>query len=394
MNAQAIISEHQQKHSQHSGVIEMEDLAGKLEPISDQLIENGQAADENDQFSHENYELLQERKIFSAMVPVELNGGGYNFQDMCKLLSQLAHYHPSTALSCSMHQHIIATNRYNYLHGKPGQALLEKVAAKELVLVSTGAGDWLASSGELIKTEGGYLYTGVKHFASGSPAGDLLITSGPFQDPEQGWQVFHFPIPTSADGVEILDNWRPMGMRGTGSNSVKLENVFVPEEAVSVRRPRGDYHGMWSVVLPVALPLIMSVYRGIAESAAEKARKQCSNSKDPVTPYLLGEMENALTTAQITVDSMISIANEFDFDADLSTANEIVKRKSIAAAACKETAAKAVEVCGGPGYLRQTGIESLLRDIMASHFHPLQEKRQLLFTGSLAMGQEPPSQAF
>ena len=36
----------------------------------------------------------------------------------------------------------------------------------------------------------------------------------------------------------------------------------------------------------------------------------------------------------------------------------------------------------------------LLRDVMASHFHPLQENRQHLFTGSIAMGNEPPGQAF
>jgi len=138
----------------------------------------------------------------------------------------------------------------------------------------------------------------------------------------------------------------------------------------------------------------MSVYRGIAQAAAGKARAQCQNSKDPVTPYLLGEMENALTTAELAVEDMIRRVDEFNFTADTDTVNEMVKRKTIAAAACKETAAKAVEVCGGPGYLRFGGIESLLRDVMAAHFHPLQEKRQLLFTGSLAMGKEPPSQAF
>ncbi|WP_421866968.1 acyl-CoA dehydrogenase family protein [Motiliproteus sp.] len=369
-------------------------LEDRLSAIAEELSGNGRAVDETDQFSITNYNLLKEAKIFSALVPEELGGGGHRYSEVCAMLAQLAGYHPSTALSCSMHQHIIAANRYNYLNGKPGQALLEKVAANELVLISTGAGDWLASTGELTKTEGGFLFSGLKHFASGSPAGDVIVTSGPYNDPEHGWQVFHFPVSAKAEGVTILDNWQPMGMRGTGSNSLKLENVFVPEESVVVRRPRGDYHAIWSTVLPVALPLVMSVYRGIATSAADKARERCRNSVDPITPYLLGEMENALTTADLAVDDMIRLVNEFDFSADLDAANEMVKRKTIAAAACKETAAKAVEACGGPGYLRPFGIECLLRDVMASHFHPLQEKRQHLFTGSLAMGKEPPSQAF
>lgn len=355
---------------------------------------NGIEADANDAFATDTYALLKEARLFSAMVPEAYGGGGMGYGEMCATLGQLAAYHPSSALACSMHQHIIAANRYNDANGKPGKALLEKVGANELILISTGAGDWLASNGTLERTDGGFLLSATKHFASGSPIGNVLVTSAPYEDPDQGWQVLHFPVPTSAEGVTVLDNWRPMGMRGSGSNSVKLDNVFVPEETVVVRRPRGDFHTMWCVILPVALPLIMSVYCGVATTAAQRARANCAESKDPVTPYLLGEMENALTVAHMGLREMIGIVDEFNFSAEVGTVNEIVKRKTIVAAACKETCAKAVEACGGTGYLRQGNIECLLRDVMASHFHPMQEKRQLLFTGSLAMGKEPPSQAY
>ncbi len=371
-----------------------ENMAETLRDIGPVIAANGIESDNEDSYSTENSALLKQEKIYSALVPESFGGRAWGFRDMCTFVSQLAGYHPSTALACSMHQHIVAANRYNHLQGRPGQALLEKVAANEWVLVSTGANDWLASGGSLERVDGGYLLNGVKHFASGSPGGDVLVTSAPFEDPAQGWQVFHFPVSLHAEGVTVLDNWASMGMRGSGSNSVKLENILVPDATIAVRRPRGDFHLMWCVVLPVALPLIMSVYVGTARKAAARARERCKSSQDSVTPYLLGEMENALTTAEIVLESMISIVGEFEFTADMETVNEIVKRKTIVAAACKLTAEKAVEVCGGPGYLRDNGIESLLRDVMASHFHPLQEKRQHLFTGSLAMGKEPPSQAF
>ena len=370
------------------------DLQNRLEQISELIAANGIQADANDTFSKDNYRLLKQQRIFSALVPEEFGGGGFSYREMCEFLSALAAHHPSTALSLSMHQHIVAANRYNHINGRPGQALLEKIAASELILISTGAGDWLASNGELTKVEGGYQLNATKHFASGSPAGNVLVTSAPFNDPEQGWMVFHFPVPISAEGVQVLDNWRPMGMRGSGSNSVVMKDVFVPEESIAARRPRGDFHAMWEVILPIALPLIMSVYYGVAKTAAERARARCQNSNDPVTPYLLGEMENALTTAEVMVKDMINIVDDFNFVADLDTVNEILKRKTVAAAACKATAEKAVEACGGPGFLRDFGIESLLRDVMASHFHPLQEKRQHLFSGSLAMDRQPPSQAF
>ena len=128
--------------------------------------------------------------------------------------------------------------------------------------------------------------------------------------------------------------------------------------------------------------------------AATLAVERCATSKDPVTPYLLGEMETALTTAKVMTADMVRMTDGYNFTADVDTVNEMVKRKTVAAEACKLTCAKAVEACGGPGFMRANGIEALLRDVMASHFHPLQEKRQHLFTGSVAMGQEPPGQAF
>ena len=373
-----------------------EQLSAALKELGPRISEQGKAADLSDRFSHDNYELLRGIKLFSALIPAEFGGYGSDYGEMSKLLRQLASYHPSTALSCAMHQHIVAANRYNHINGRPGQALLEKVATNELVLISTGANDWLASCGELTRVDDGYCLNAIKHFASGSPAGKVLVTSAPYKDPELGWQVLHFPVPMDAEGVTVLGNWQAMGMRGTGSNSVQLENVFIPEAAIGATRPRGDFHAMWAVVLPVALPLIMSVYLGVAETAARRVReRQCGNPEaDPVLPYVVGEMENALTTATLAVESMVAIVDDFNYEASVETVSEIVKRKTIAVNACQQTVAKAMEACGGKGYLRTTEIECLLRDVMACHFHPMQEKRQLLFTGSLSLELELPGESF
>ncbi len=376
--------------------MKFEQLSQYIEEIGDTLQSNGQGADDCDKISHENYTLLKEAKLFSAMVPEEFSGGGVSFSEMSQLLRKIAHYHPSTALSCSMHQHIIAANRYNHINGRPGQALLEKVAANELVLVSTGAGDWLASNGDMTRVDGGYTLSGAKHFASGSPEGNVLVTSAPYEHPSEGWQVLHFPVPLNSEGVTVLGNWSAMGMRGTGSNSVELKNVFIPEESIAARRPRGDYHMMWSVILPVALPLIMSVYTGIAESAAMrvKTKLKTSSTIDPSATSTIGEMENALTTATVILESMLNITNNFNYQAEFSTVNEIVKRKTILAKSCQHTVQKAMEAIGGQGYLRPSGIESLFRDVMAGHFHPMPEKRQLEFTGHMALDLAPPGQLF
>ncbi|WP_438802371.1 hypothetical protein, partial [Gulbenkiania mobilis] len=79
-----------------------------------------------------------------------------------------------------------------------------------------------------------------------------------------------------------------LGMRATGSHTVILDKVFVPDDTIVLRRPRGRFHPAWSVTLTVAMPLIMSVYTGVAESAAAIGRELASKRQgDPTVPYLL-----------------------------------------------------------------------------------------------------------
>jgi alkylation response protein AidB-like acyl-CoA dehydrogenase len=68
-------------------------------------------------------------------------------------------------------------------------------------------------------------------------------------------------------------------MRGTGSHTIILENVFVPDQAITLRRPCGQYHPVWDVILTVALPLTSAVYVGIAEAAAEKRLGQSRRAR-------------------------------------------------------------------------------------------------------------------
>jgi alkylation response protein AidB-like acyl-CoA dehydrogenase len=366
------------------------DLRSFVTEFGPRFAEAADLRDETDAFVAENYDLLKKRKIFSALVPTGLGGGGATHSEICAFLKALAHHCASTALALSMHQHLVAAAVANYRSGRPGQKLLERVAAEEAVLVSTGANDWLESNGTVERVAGGFLVSAKKPFGSGSPKGEVLVTSAPYDDPLEGGQVLHFNVPFSAEGVSLADDWHTMGMRATGSQTVLLERVFVPEEAVVLRRPRGQWHTAWNVILTVALPIIMSVYVGVAEQAAEIARAQgVKRMGDPAVAYLLGELTNLLTTAQLALADMVRIANELDFQPTVETADLVLVRKTIVAGAVIAAAEKALEACGGAGFYRKLGLERLLRDAHGAQFHPLPEKRQHLFTGRLALGLDP-----
>lgn len=345
--------------------------------------------DLHETFVSANYADLKRHAFFSAGVPTELGGGGLTFTELCRLLREMAAFCPSTALVFAMHQHLTAAAVWRYRRGLPGEPLLRRIAAEQLVLVTTGGHDWLSSTGETRAVEGGYRVSGRKAFSSGCEIGDLLLSSMHFAEPD-GPSVIHFAVPMRSEGISLMDDWHTLGMRGTGSRTVLLENVFVPEAAVSLKRPAGQWHPVWATVLGVAMPLIMSVYLGAAEAAARIARDRAQRPPhDPGQPYLLGELTNALTTVELAVQDLVRLNAEHTFEPTLPFADAVLVRKTLAANAAVQVAHKAMEVCGGVGFYHGFGLEKLLRDIQAAPYHPLPEKAQQRFSGRLALGLDP-----
>ena len=86
---------------------------------------------------------------------------------------------------------------------------------------------------------------------------------------------------------------------------------------------------------------------------------------------------------------LVENANGYDFDPVIERANKGLICKTIAANALRATVDKALELIGGGALFRRHELERLLRDIQGAPFHPLPEKKQLDFTGRVALGLEP-----
>jgi acyl-CoA dehydrogenase len=355
--------------------------------LGEEFGERASAHDAEGSFVHENYADLHEYKLFSAGIPSELGGGGASQQEVCGIIREIGRHCGSTGLAYAMHSHPVALNILKYRSGdKKAKAALTKIAADELVIAGTGANDWLASNGEAVETIGGYLVNAHKRFVSGGPGADLFVTSALFNSTD-GQEVLHFAIPFKTDGIAIQSNWDTLGMRGTGSNDVILQDVFVPTAAIVARRPAGVWHPMWDMILPVALPMIVSCYVGLAESAVDLALASARGK--PHLATTVGEMKNDLAIAQMALEDMVRIGDNYSFAPGIEITDAILTRKSIAARAVNASVELATSITGGPGFFKAHPISRIVRDIRAIQFHPLPEKHQQLFSGRIALGMDP-----
>jgi len=342
--------------------------------------------DADDTFVSDSFADLRRRRVFSAAVPSELGGGGASLAEMCEVLRTLAHACSSTALALSMHTHQVLIPAWRWRRERaPVDGLLRRLAADELILATSGGSDWLAGSGRAERVEGGYRVTARKIFASGSPAADLFSTMAVYEDPVDGPTVLHFVIPLDAPGVKVHDNWRTLGMRATGSNDVTLDGVFVPDAAIGVRRPSGRWSHAWHVVAATAVPIVYSVYLGVAEAARETAVREAGRRReDPAVQELVGAMDTELTAARLAWRSMVEAANHGGVGPEVT--NEVMIGRTLVGQAALRTAEAAMEVAGGAAFFRSAGLERLFRDVQGARYHALRGPAQRRYAGRLALG--------
>jgi alkylation response protein AidB-like acyl-CoA dehydrogenase len=364
------------------------DWRSTIATLAPAFAERAAQLDESDEFVADNYAQLKASGLFAAGVPQELGGEGLELAELCEMVRTLARSCSSTALAFSMHTHQVALNAWRWRHQQaPVAPLLEKVAREGILIISTGGGDWLDSSGEAVPAKGGFRVKARKAFASGAPAGSVVSTSAVLRDGKSPADVIHFVIPMDTKGVSIAPTWRTMGMRSTASHDLVLEDAFVPDAAVGVRRAQGKWHALFHLISMLAQPIVYSAYLGVAEAARERALALVRKRRpDEHLLQAVGEMENRLESARIAHADWVT----FSSGAQPGTAatNKSMINRTLVARGVLGTVDAAMEVAGGAAFFRANGLERLFRDAQGARYHPLQEGLQKALSARVALGLE------
>ena len=360
------------------------DIARKLGPI---FAGRANETKDEDQYVADNFALLKTSGLVEAGVPRELGGGGADVDELAAALRTLAYHCGSTGLAFSMHTHQVAIPAWRWEHQKVAavEPLLKRVASERILLLTSGGSDWIGGSGTADKVEGGYRINARKIFTSGAPTGDILMTGAVLESAGEPPMVLHFGVPMNSPHVKVLDTWRTLGMRGTGSHDVAIDGHVVPEAAVAVKRKAGEWHPLFHIIGTIAFPLVYAVYVGVAESARDIAiglAKRKTPGRHAID--LAGRMETELAGARLALESMLAAMRVNAPSAvtvnDVMIGRQLVARHAIAAVDY------AMELAGGAGFYRSAGLERRFRDIQAARYHPLQAGPQAEYAGSMALG--------
>ena len=189
------------------------------------------------------------------------------------MLRVLAHDCGSTALALAMHTHQVAIPAWRWRHERraggaaaaPGRGRGAGPRHQRRVRLAGGLRPGREGGGRLPRDAR-------KVFASGRP-GDLFMTMAVHDDPSRARPCCISPIPLDAPGVTIHDNWRTLGMRGTGSHDVDARRASScprPPSACAGRPGGGTRR--WHVVATIALPTHLFGLRRRRRGRARRSR--------------------------------------------------------------------------------------------------------------------------
>ncbi|MGC2184645.1 MAG: acyl-CoA dehydrogenase family protein [Terriglobales bacterium] len=344
------------------------------------------AYDRENRFLDEDFEELRAAKYLLLPLPSEFGGAGMTLAEVCRQQRRLAYHAPATALAVNMHVYWIGVAADLWRRGDASLEWLLREAAAGAIFAAGHAESGndvpvLLSTSKAERVEGGYRFTGRKHFGSLTPVWTRFGLHGmDTSDPSQP-KIVHAFMPRDAAGYTIKETWDVLGMRATRSDDTVLENAFVPDRYIARVVPAGAA-GVDPFVLGVFAWALMgfgNVYYGLAKRALDQCISLVKNKGSMALSRSMAyhpEVQHAIAEMAIELESigphLDAVAEDWSKGVDHGAQwpSKIFAAKYHAVEGSWRVVDRGLDVAGGFGIFRSAGYERLIRDARLGRIHP------------------------
>jgi 3-hydroxy-9,10-secoandrosta-1,3,5(10)-triene-9,17-dione monooxygenase len=288
--------------------IDAEELIRRATELQPLLAGNAARTEADRRVPEENIEAIREAGLFRLMVPKRLGGHETTIRTKMEVSAALAEACGSTAWVTAL------TNVCGWIVGTmPDQAQQDVFGADPDARVA----GVLVPSPDVEKVDGGYIVSGRWPWASGSLHATWGL-GGVVQVGPDGVPIDIGTVLMPMSELTIEDTWFVAGMKGTGSNTMVAERVFVPEHRyASVPAGIVGHYGTEhtdealyrSALLPVLALILVGPLLGLGRAAlkiaVEKAPKRAVSYTRLATQRDSTAFQLKLAEAAMTLDDGI-----------------------------------------------------------------------------------------
>lgn len=385
------------------------ELLRRARKIAEIARERATQTEKDRRVSADMVELIRSNDLFRILQPAEFGGFEYGFDLFVDIGATIAEGCASTGWVCSIgmaHQWVVS------LFSIEAQ---RDVWAQDPGAIAYGS---YAPAGQSLAVDGGYRLSGQWSFASGCDNAQWFLLGGLIGKPDGGKEAVFYLV--DAAQCRIDDTWFTMGLEGTGSKTVVVDNVFVPTRRIvriaelvagtspGARRSKNPlYHPSFLAVLPLCL---VAPTLGMAQGALQSflqtmqtrvTRGAVAGGNNRMAEFATVQLRVAEATASIDAGRLLifrDIAETFQC-AEKGEAVTVAMRirNRLDHAFCAKLFTQAVDALfmasGGNAIYADKEIQRSWRDIHAANVHiSLNWDAVGTMYGQHALGLEPKGQ--
>lgn len=331
---------------------------------------------------------LAKYKLTSAVIPSEYGGAGADYLSYAIVMEEISRKCCSTGTFVTAGSSLIALPILNFGNEEQKQKYLKPLTSGEKIgafaLTEPGAGsDAGAQQTEAVLDGDNYILNGRKCFITNAPICDFAIVIA-MTDKSKGTKgCSAFIVESGWEGFSHGAHEDKMGIRGTVTSDLVLENVKVPKENLIGKEGMGFKIAMNT--LEAGRIGVGAQAVGVAQSALDEAIKYTKQrvqfgrtlSKFQNTQFTIAEMESKVCAARLLVYDAAEKK-----DAHMKIDKEGSMAKYYAAEVANEVAYKALQLHGGYGYIKDYPIERIYRDArILSIYEGTSQVQQMVVAG-------------
>lgn len=275
----------------------------------------------------------------------------------------------STGLSYVANVSLAGHPLYTFANEKQKEKYLKPLAQGKILgafgLTEPNAGSDASGTKTLAVSDGeDYIINGEKCFiTNASFANFIIVTAITGKDQKGKNKISAIIVPSNTNGVNITNNYKKMGMRGSDTAEIILTDVRVPKDNVLGEKNAGFKQCLH--ILDGGRISIAALAVGIAQAALDKALNYAKEriqfgkqiAKLQAIQFKLADMAMEVELARTMVYKAAWLKDHHH-----PYTKEAAYAKLFASETAVRSANQAIQIHGGYGYMREYEVERYLRD--------------------------------
>ena len=355
-------------------------------------------SDQKEEFSWETWQGMAALGLTGIGIDEKYGGGGSGsgtYRQVALVAEEIARGDAAASVNLLAHLSLGTTTIYKFGNEEQKQRLIPSLAAGKGIaawaLTEPGGGsDAAALKTTATLRDGTYFLNGSKMFITNADLAESIVVFAT-QDASQGYRgISAFVVNRNAPGLQVNPLHGKMGMRASSTDEIVFQDTPVPAHNLLGEEGRGFNYAM--DILDSSRIIIAAQCLGIGQAALEAAVRYAQQRETFGKPiaqhqaiqFMLADMATEVHAARIATRHAAILK-----DGGESFLSEASMAKLLASEMCVNVSSKCIQIHGGIGYFRETGVERIFRDARVTTIYEGTSEIQRLVIARQVLAQYP-----